>query len=59
MVKNGLVEEVRVQTGLRTSEKVQLISGVAPGDTVLTTGILQANPGSEVEITKLTMGSNL
>lgn len=59
VVRNGLVEEVRVQTGLRTSEKVQLISGVAPGDTVLTTGILQANPGSEVEITNLTMGGNL
>lgn len=59
VVRNGLVEEVRVQTGLRTSEKVQLISGVAPGDTVLTTGILQANPGSEVEITKLTQGLDL
>lgn len=59
MVKNGVVEEVRIQTGLRTSEKVQVISGVAPGDTVLTTGILQVNPGSEVEITKLLQGSDL
>jgi membrane fusion protein (multidrug efflux system) len=59
VINNGLVEEVRVQTGLRTSDKVQIISGVAPGDTVLTTGILQVNPGSEVEITKLTQGSDL
>lgn len=59
MIKNGVVEEVRVQTGLRTSDNVQIISGVAPGDTVLTTGILQANPGTEVEITKLTQGSDL
>ncbi len=59
VIKNGVVEEVRVQTGLRTSDKVQIISGVAPGDTVLTTGILQVNPGTEVEITKLTRGSDL
>jgi len=59
VVKNGVIEEVRVQTGLRNSDKVQILSGVAPGDTVLTTGILQANPGSEVEITKLTQGIDL
>lgn len=58
-IRNGVVEEVRIQTGLRTSEKVQIISGVAPGDTVLTTGILQVNPGTEVEITKLLQGSDL
>jgi len=59
VVRSGMVEEVRIETGLRTSEKVQIISGVAPGDTVLTTGILQVNPGAEVEITKLLQGSDL
>jgi membrane fusion protein (multidrug efflux system) len=59
VIKNGRVSEVRVQTGLRTSEKVQIIEGVAPGDTVLTTGLLQAIPGTEVEITKLIWGSDL
>lgn len=58
-VKNGSVEEVRVQTGIRTSDKVQIIEGIAPGDTVLTTGLLQVNPGTEVEITKLSRGSEL
>jgi membrane fusion protein (multidrug efflux system) len=59
VIKNGMVSEVRVRTGLRTSEKVQIIEGIAPGDTVLTTGLLQAIPGTEVDITKLTQGSDL
>ena len=59
MIRNGIVEEVRIQAGLRTSNKVQITSGLAPGDTVLTTGILQVNPGSEVEITKLLQESDL
>jgi membrane fusion protein (multidrug efflux system) len=59
VVRNGSVAEVRVQTGLRTSDNVQIIDGVAPGDTVLTTGLLQVNPGSQVEITNLTMGREL
>ena len=59
VVRNGAVAEVRVQTGMRTSDNVQIIEGIAPGDTVLTTGLLQVNPGSQVEITKLTMGTDL
>lgn len=59
VVKNGSVEEVRVQTGIRTSDKVQIIEGIAPGDTVLTTGLLQVDPGMEVEITQLNRGSEL
>lgn len=59
IIKNGRVEEVRVQTGIRTSSKVQIIEGIAPGDTVLTTGLLQVNPGTEVEITQLNMGAEL
>lgn len=58
-ITNGTVSEVTVQTGIRTSDQVQIIDGVAPGDTVLTTGLLQVNPGTEVEITKLTQGSDL
>jgi membrane fusion protein (multidrug efflux system) len=53
VIKNGVVTEVRVPTGIRTNEKVQILDGVAPGDTVLTTGLLQVRPGSEVEITNL------
>lgn len=59
LVKDGKVEESRVQTGIRTSEKVQVIEGISPGDTVLTTGLLQVQPGMEVEITHLKKGPEL
>lgn len=59
VIRDGLVDEIRVQTGIRTSEKVQVVNGIAPGDTVLTTGLLQARPGDEVEITELNEGGEL
>jgi len=55
--KNGKVKESRVRTGIRTSDRIQIIDGVAPGDTVLTTGILQAREGMDVEITELINGT--
>lgn len=59
LVRNGQVQESTVQTGIRTSENVQIIDGIAPGDTVLTTGLLQVRPGLDVEITNLEKGSEL
>ena len=59
VVRNGEIEQARIETGIRTSDKVQIISGVARGDTVLTTGLLQVNPGTEVDITKLSKSSEL
>lgn len=53
VMRNGSVEEVRVQTGIRTSDKVQVTDGIAPGDTVLTTGLLQVRAGDAVNITEL------
>lgn len=58
VMSNGKVEEVRVQTGIRTSEKVQVVDGIAPGDTVLTTGLLQVRAGNEVNITELRSSAN-
>ncbi len=57
VVRDGVVEEVQVQTGIRTSDKVQITDGIVRGDTVLTTGLLQANPGTEVEIMELSTGA--
>lgn len=50
IVRGGVVENRPVETGIRTSSTVQLIKGVQPGDTVLTSGILQVRPGSAVSI---------
>lgn len=56
IARNGEAEFVPVKTGLRTKEEVQIISGVRPGDTVLTTGILQVQPGSELQFLSITNG---
>lgn len=50
LIKDGIVQPISVETGLRGDQKIQLITGVSPGDTVLTTGLLQVRPGMEVKV---------
>ena len=57
--RDGKVEEVRIQTGIRTSEKVQVIGGLQRRDRVLTTGLLQVRPGMDIEITELHKSAEL
>ncbi len=51
--KNGLVNEENVTIGLRTDTDVQITQGIQPGDTVITTGILQVRQGMPVDITTI------
>ena len=39
--KNGKAQSVKVNTGLRTESKIQIISGLKFGDTLITSGIMQ------------------
>ncbi|MFI5252376.1 MAG: efflux RND transporter periplasmic adaptor subunit [Bacteroidota bacterium] len=48
--RNGIVASVQVQTGIRTPSLVQITNGLAAGDTVITTGILQLRPGMPVNV---------
>lgn len=48
---NGVVENRPIETGIRTSDKIQVTAGLSDGDTVITTGILQIRPGMKVGIT--------
>jgi len=48
--ENGTAESRAVETGIRTESVVQIVSGLAEGDLVITSGILQLRPGLEVEI---------
>lgn len=48
VVKEGKAALVAVQTGLRTEDKVQVLSGLAEGDLVATTNLLRMRPGLEV-----------
>ncbi|CAN0196620.1 unnamed protein product, partial [Chrysoparadoxa australica] len=50
LYKNGKVESQSITTGIRSEDNVQVETGLSPGDTVLTTGILQVNQGSQVKI---------
>lgn len=49
--KSGKAQRVAVQTGIRTDSQIQVLEGITPGDTVLTTGILQLREGMPVRIT--------
>lgn len=51
--RNGVAETVSVQTGIRQDRAIQVIEGLQPGDTVITSGILQLRPGMPVNISKM------
>ncbi|MBL7717817.1 MAG: efflux RND transporter periplasmic adaptor subunit [Flavipsychrobacter sp.] len=54
VVKNGKAQLVTVVLGTRTSDKVEVISGLSAGDTILTTGMMQVKPGMDVKVSKIT-----
>ena len=51
VIKGGKATLVPVQIGARTEDKVEIIRGLAAGDTILTTGIMQVKPGMDVKVT--------
>lgn len=51
--KNGKAEFVKVQTGIRTSSSVEIISGISAGDTIVTTGIQFVRPGSALKFSSV------
>ncbi|MCG3167434.1 MAG: Multidrug resistance protein MdtA [Bacteroidia bacterium] len=51
--RGGKAEEVKVTTGLRNENKVQVLSGLASGDTVIATGIMQLKTGSLLNISSI------
>ena len=53
VANNGKVDLRYIETGVRTDQLVQALSGLSEGDTVLTTGIMQARPGMAIEVRKL------
>ncbi|MEX0724032.1 MAG: efflux RND transporter periplasmic adaptor subunit [Gracilimonas sp.] len=50
ILRGGEVDEKQVTTGIRTASHIQITDGLAPGDTVLTTGLLQVRVGSKVNV---------
>lgn len=53
VVEEGVAKTKTVETGIRRSEKIQVVSGLEAGDTVITSGILQLKEGMPVEVTQV------
>jgi membrane fusion protein, multidrug efflux system len=53
LVRNDSALYSVVETGIRDSVFVQITSGVKPGDTVVTTGLMAIRPNSKIKISKL------
>lgn len=53
ILENGKAKEVFIETGIRTANSLEVLSGLKANDTLLTTGILQLRNGMAVQISKL------
>jgi len=49
----GLADFKTVTTGTRDSARVEILSGLSIGDTVITTGLLSIKPGSKINLSSL------
>ena len=49
----GLADFKTVTTGTRDSAKVEILTGLSVGDTVITTGLLSIKPGSKINLSSL------
>lgn len=50
VVREGVAESKLVEVGIRTESTVQVVSGLQENDTIITSGILQIRPGSQVDL---------
>jgi membrane fusion protein (multidrug efflux system) len=50
VVKNGKAQEAMVVTGLRTDKKIQVIEGLQPGDSLITSGIIAIKANTAVRV---------
>jgi membrane fusion protein (multidrug efflux system) len=53
IAKNGKASFVTIKTGIRNASSVQVLSGISPGDTVVTTGILFLKPNAVLKFSKV------
>lgn len=53
ILENGKAKEVFIETGIRTANSLEVLTGLKANDTLLTTGILQLKHGMDVQISKL------
>jgi membrane fusion protein, multidrug efflux system len=57
VARHGKANFVTVITNIRNASAVEVVSGIKPGDTVITTGILFLKPGAVLRFSKVTRDS--
>lgn len=50
LAQNGKAKFVTITTGIRREDNVEVVTGIKPGDTLVTTGILFIKPGSKIKL---------
>jgi len=53
LLRKDSVKFLTVETGIRDSVFVQILKGLKPGDTIVTTGLMAIRAKSKLKITKL------
>lgn len=53
LYKGGVAEPAEIELGLRTESHVQVLKGLNPGDTLITSGVMQLRTGMQVSIDNL------
>ena len=48
--KGGKAKQIEVETGSRTDSSVRILSGLKPGDTILTSGVMSLKDGTPVKV---------
>lgn len=53
LYQGGVAKFVDITTGARDTSYVQVLSGVKPGDTIVTTGLLSLRPEAKIQVGKI------
>jgi membrane fusion protein (multidrug efflux system) len=53
LYRGGNVHPIFVETGTRTNNRVEIIKGIVPGDSVIITGLMQITPRTAVTPVKI------
>jgi membrane fusion protein, multidrug efflux system len=54
LLRKDSAQFVVVQTGIRDSSYIQILSGLKVGDTVVTSGLMSVRPNAKIKVTKVT-----
>jgi membrane fusion protein (multidrug efflux system) len=53
VASHGKAKFVIVKTGIRNASRIDVVSGINPGDTIITTGLLFLKPGAILSYSKV------